>query len=125
MFNKKEWSKQYYEDNKDRLISQQREYQERNAEKIKADKYAYRHSIRGRANNNNRLARNRATNNPPLTPVEKEWMLFYYAEALTITEQTGVKHEIDHIVPLSKGGPHAPWNLQILTSIQNKNKGNS
>ena len=29
--------------------------------------------------------------------------------------ETGIKHEVDHIWPLSKGGPHLPWNLQVLT----------
>lgn len=39
-----------------------------------------------------------------------------------------VKYQVDHIVPLKHPfvcGLHAPWNLQIITDKQNKDKGNS
>jgi len=58
----------------------------------------------------------------PLTPVEVEWMKFYYSEAFTLTKETGVPTEVDHIKPICKGGPHAPWNLQILTESENRKK---
>jgi 5-methylcytosine-specific restriction endonuclease McrA len=31
---------------------------------------------------------------------------------------------IDHIIPLSKNGPHAYWNLQVAHEVCNKRKGN-
>ncbi len=31
-------------------------------------------------------------------------------------------HEVDHIIPISKGGPHSLSNLQYLTSTENKRK---
>lgn len=33
-------------------------------------------------------------------------------------------HEVDHIVPISKGGPHHQDNLQYLTRQANRRKGN-
>lgn len=37
---------------------------------------------------------------------------------------TGVPHEIDHIIPISKGGLHHRHNWQILTAFENRSKGN-
>ena len=59
----------------------------------------------------------------PLTPVEQEWLQFYYDESARLTEETGIQHEVDHIKPIAKGGLHAPWNLQVLTMEENRSKG--
>ena len=32
-------------------------------------------------------------------------------------------HEVDHIIPISKGGLHTPENLQYLTVSENRSKG--
>jgi 5-methylcytosine-specific restriction endonuclease McrA len=37
--------------------------------------------------------------------------------------ETGVKHNVDHIIPISKGGKHCATNLQILTAFENQSKG--
>lgn len=50
-----------------------------------------------------------------------------YAEAARLTLATGVRHEVDHIVPLRSAavcGLHWEANLQILTSAANKKKSN-
>lgn len=50
-----------------------------------------------------------------------------YALCQAITMQTGIKHEIDHVVPLygdTVRGLHVPWNLQIIPEYANRSKGN-
>jgi 5-methylcytosine-specific restriction endonuclease McrA len=54
--------------------------------------------------------------------IEKLMCRNYYLMARELTEQTGVNHEVDHIWPISKGGPHLPWNLQVLTQEENRKK---
>lgn len=46
-----------------------------------------------------------------------------YAECRRISKETGIPHEVDHIIPIAKGGLHHQDNLQILTMNENRQKG--
>lgn len=51
----------------------------------------------------------------------------FYREAARLTKATGVRHEVDHILPLNGkkvSGLNVPWNMQILTKSENARKGN-
>lgn len=47
-----------------------------------------------------------------------------YAEAARLTSETGIRHHVDHIVPICMGGLHCPSNLQVLTASEHYKKDN-
>ncbi len=63
-------------------------------------------------------------NKIPLSSIERMMVRNYYFQARELTANTGIKYEVDHIWPTSKGGPHTPWNLQVLTASDNQIKAN-
>lgn len=51
-----------------------------------------------------------------------------YIKAAKLTKQTGVAHEVDHIIPLqgkNVSGLHVPWNLRVITAVKNRKKKNT
>jgi hypothetical protein len=59
--------------------------------------------------------------------VNRSTLEVFYAEAQELSRQTGILHEVDHIIPLTHPlvcGLHVPANLQVLPRGVNRRKAN-
>ncbi len=133
---RQEYMKAWREANKERIKEQQKAYRDANKEKKKAyDKAnkekqkayykAYKQANKDKvnvANANRRALKFRATIR--LTELDKFVIDEMYDLAQRRTEQTGFAWEVDHIIPLTKGGLHKPTNLQVVPASWNRAKGN-
>lgn len=89
----------------------------------------YHGSAKGRASLRSNCAK-RKKKIKQATPkwVDQSAITSVYVKAAQLEKQTGIKYNVDHIIPLINEevcGLNVPWNLQILSETDNKIKGNS
>ena len=119
---KKRWAL----DNAEKLAEFGREYRKKNSARIVARVTRWRHANPNQPAQNARTAKYRATKRQA-TPKWSDLKAIesMYQIAALLTTVTGVRHDVDHIVPLKSKivcGLHCEANLQILTSSENKRK---
>jgi 5-methylcytosine-specific restriction endonuclease McrA len=95
-------------------------WREQNYEKCKEQWGRYPEKNNMRASKRRAAVRNQT---PDLTEEQVKEILTIYEECSRISNETGIPHEVDHIIPICKGGLHHPNNLQILTMKENRSKG--
>lgn len=131
------YNKQYRVDNKEKLKRQQAiSYQNNRKERLakskiyndgrkaencaRARRWAKDNPARARAQGAKRRAL-RYSQTPPNADMDK--ITAIYDECRRLSEETGIQHHVDHIIPLVEGGLHHQDNLQILTAEENLRKG--
>lgn len=125
----KELNRRYYEENKDKLKEDFREYYLSNREtrRVKGkDHYEQNKSVYLAYSRTRKATIKRACPNC-LSEEDFDTIKRIYIECNKITNETGIEHHVDHIIPLSGEivcGLHVPWNLQIITAEENLRKSN-
>lgn len=117
---------EYYERNKELVIARanNRPLEARRAAKAKhkATNPEYYNTL-----NNVRKRRHRNATPPWISKEQKSAMRELYVHAARMTETTGERYVVDHIVPLISPvvcGLHVPWNLRVITQEENLKKSN-
>lgn len=136
--------KQWRADNAEEVKAKKAETYAANADEVKAKVLAYRQNNKAKIKIASRLryletkvamrparaqnAASRKKRTPKwLTDTDRKTMIEIYEKCAYLTKTTGVKHEVDHILPLQGeyvSGLHVPANLQVLTQFENRSKGN-
>jgi len=118
----------YYKTEAGRLSNIASNDRYKKTEKYKESIKRYRESEHARvriraAANEYRARKQKATVN--LTEYEEGEIQQIYAHAVRVSNKLQIPFEVDHIVPLTKGGLHHPDNLQVVPASWNRKKYNS
>jgi hypothetical protein len=120
----------YYRKNKDELIVKQAQWREQNRDisREASKNWATKNPEKRLANNAKRRAARIQRTPHWLTNEQLSTIEYFYTEAKRLWETTGIKHHVDHIIPLqgkNVSGLHVPENLQILSATENCRKKNA
>jgi hypothetical protein len=129
----KEKRKQYLKENKDKLLPKIIEYQtsyyQLHTEKLKEKSrlYAKENPEKMNAQKAKRKAARLQRTPTWLTQEQLKRIEVFYLEAKELEAQTGIRHHVDHIIPLRGklvSGFHVPENLRVITASENCRKRN-
>ena len=123
----KELAKKQYEKDKEKRNAASRKWREENPEKAKASSKSWVERNRGKKNFYT-MSRYTGLKNRSVAWANPEAIQDFYDTAAALTAETGIKHNVDHIIPLHGdlvSGLHVESNLQILTQAENCSKSNS
>jgi len=124
-----EYQKKYYKKNREERLGYAKQYNQDNHQKVSKYRKKYRQSNQEkyRAYSVKRKALKRGAVPEILLncPIEKDRLEKTYKLRNLLTKTTGVEYHVDHIWPLSKGGPHWSGNLQVITAEENLSKSDS
>jgi hypothetical protein len=140
----KEYNQTYYKNNREQMLAAQKArdsvrkeaisvakavYYQRTKEAKKTYVANYRKKFPAKVNALNRKHQLGKEQRTPkwLTPLHYQQIEMFYQAAQDLTKEFGVQMEVDHMTPLhgkNVSGLHVPWNLQVITKVDNIKKTN-
>ena len=104
-------------------------YAEEKREKIREIASRWQKQNKGKVNANTALRHTAKMLRKPfwLTEEDKEYISCLYQLSAMRSRESGIKWNVDHVVPLqgeNVSGLHVPWNLQVIPAADNFKKNN-
>lgn len=118
--------RRYYEKNKETVIARAQARTDEAKNRYKS-KYKEKNPDLYKELVNARRRRFRVATPKWLTTEQRMEIRLKYRLAIELSRETGVRHAVDHIVPLlgeNVSGLHVPWNLRVITQEENLAKSN-
>lgn len=123
---KHEAGRKWHSKNKERHAELNSQWYEQNKEQHLANSKAWYESNKSRKLETVTAREKRCVLATP-TWADRELIKKLYELARKLTEQTGIPHEVDHVIPLqgeTVSGLHCQDNLQVITQSENRRKAN-
>ena len=113
------WKEANPERVKEATYNRLKQWRKNNPEKLKEQRQRVKTKQNGYQQKRRALVKNQLPDNADLNLIQE-----FYKIAELKTKETGIPYEVDHIIPISKGGLHHQNNLQVITRTENRSKGN-
>lgn len=111
------------------VMARKQRYCDKYPQKVASTKKRWKVANKGKVNANTAKRYAVKKNATPnwLTAEQLNEIEDFYILAETLTSFTGIKYQVDHIIPLTHKdvqGLHVPWNLQVISMSDNCRKNN-